>query len=90
MIQLRPKRPRLRLDPRVYRRLCHQVLERDGWRCQNCGRLVELEVHHIQPRSRLGDDAEQNLITLCVQCHQEIHKRNDRALIARRVAPVAG
>jgi len=75
VIQLRPKRPRLRLGPRAYRRLCHQVLKRDGWRCQNCGRLVELQVHHIRPRSGLGDDAKQNLITLCVECHQKIHKR---------------
>jgi len=81
VIQLRLKRPRLGLDPKAYRRLCHQVLERDGWRCQNCGRLVELQVHHIRPRSRLGDDAEQNLITLCARCHQKIHKKNDRVLL---------
>jgi hypothetical protein len=35
---------------------------------------VELEVH-IQSRSLLGDDAEENLITLCTQCHRQIHER---------------
>ncbi len=66
-------RPRLRLDADSYRRLCQQVLERDGWRCQCCGRPTDLQVHHIQPRGRLGADAEQNLITLCSRCHEDIH-----------------
>ncbi len=70
---LRPKRPRLRLDPEPYRRLHRQVLERDGC-CQRCGRLADLQVHHIHPRSRLGGDAEENLITLCARCHQEVQR----------------
>ena len=73
MTQLREKRPRLRLDPEAYHKLCLQVLERDGWRCQNCGRCRELEVHHIQSRSRLGNDREENLITLCAGCHRRLH-----------------
>ena len=64
---------RRRLDPESYRKLCRQVLERDGWRCQNCGRLTDLQVHHMNPRSLLGEDAEGNLITLCASCHQAIH-----------------
>jgi hypothetical protein len=67
------KRPRLKLDPEAYRELCYEVLKRDGWRCQSCGRTKCLQVHHIQPRGRLGDDAEDNLITLCVDCHQACH-----------------
>jgi len=50
-----------------------QCKERDGWRCQACGSLRGLEVHHIQRRSRLGDDVEANLITLCSDCHRAIH-----------------
>jgi 5-methylcytosine-specific restriction endonuclease McrA len=66
-------RPRLRLDPEAYRQLYREVLERDGWRCQWCGRMENLQVHHIQWRSRLGDDVEENLITLCCSCHGLIH-----------------
>ena len=51
-----------------------QVLQRDGWRCQNCGSLTNLQVHHLKFRSRLGDDAESNLITLCASCHRAIHQ----------------
>jgi 5-methylcytosine-specific restriction endonuclease McrA len=68
------KRARLTLDPEAYRELCRRVLVRDGWRCQSCGRMDNLEVHHIQWRSRLGDDAEENLITLCSTCHQSCHR----------------
>jgi 5-methylcytosine-specific restriction endonuclease McrA len=73
MNQLPPRRPRLKLSPTLYRKLWVEVLERDGWRCQSCGSLTDLQVHHIRSRSQLGDDAESNLITLCAQCHQMIH-----------------
>jgi len=65
----------LRLDPESYRRLCRKVLERDGWRCQLCGRIVELQVHHVKPRSRMGDDALQNLIAVCARCHDDLHRQ---------------
>jgi 5-methylcytosine-specific restriction endonuclease McrA len=62
---MRDRRPWLRLDPEAYRELCREVLERDGWRCQSCGRMEDLQVHHIKWRSRLGDDTAENLIALC-------------------------
>ena len=67
------KRPRIQLDPEAYRQLCQQVLRRDGWRCQKCGSRTNLQVHHIQLRSQLGDDLEENLITLCSSCHMHLH-----------------
>ncbi|MFY9728992.1 MAG: HNH endonuclease [Candidatus Acidiferrales bacterium] len=74
MANLRPRRPRLRLDPDSYRKLRAEVLQRDGWRCQTCGRPDHLQVHHIRPRGRLGDDTDENLITLCADCHSDIHR----------------
>jgi 5-methylcytosine-specific restriction endonuclease McrA len=73
MTPLRPKRPRLRLDPSLYRELSRKVMARDKWRCQSCGCSSNLQIHHINPRSSLGDDVEQNLITLCMACHEKIH-----------------
>ena len=67
------KRPPIRLDPEAYRILRQNVLERDGWRCQGCGARANLEVHHIQFRSRRGEDTEENLITLCFSCHSARH-----------------
>lgn len=40
------KGSRLRLAPELYENLRQQVLRRDGWRCQSCGALTNLEVHH--------------------------------------------
>src|SRR5207245_1683095 len=69
-----PKQPRLRLDPESYDGLREQVLRRDGWKCQNCGSMVNLEVHHQEFRSQGGDDSEENMITLCAACHSLIHR----------------
>ena len=68
-----PKQPRISLQGDCYIRLCREVLERDNWRCQNCGGASELQVHHIQFRSQMGGDREENLVTLCATCHRELH-----------------
>jgi 5-methylcytosine-specific restriction endonuclease McrA len=63
-----------RLDPTSYERLRQQVLWRDGWRCQSCGAMSNLEVHHKQFRSHAGHDSEENLITVCNSCHVKMHR----------------
>ena len=73
-----PRQPRLQLDRRTYRQLCQKILERDGWRCQYCGLPANLQVHHITSRGQEGDDREENLVTLCVNCHQDLHLRRLR------------
>ena len=70
----RRKGGRLRFGPVAYESLRQQVLRRDSWRCQYCGTISNLEVHHKQFRSHLGDDSELNLITLCTQCHAQVHR----------------
>jgi 5-methylcytosine-specific restriction endonuclease McrA len=57
-----------------YESLRQQILRRDGWRRQYCGTMSNLEVHHQQFRSHSGDDAEENLITVCVACHRSLHR----------------
>ena len=73
MSETRFKPPKGRLGPNSYRKLHRQILQRDGWRCQVCGNMQRLEVHHIKFRSYAGDDSEENLITLCVECHALMH-----------------
>jgi predicted HNH restriction endonuclease len=72
--RIRPKEPRLRLGPEQYNQLRKQVLQRDGWRCQICGSKQNLHVHHKQLRSQQGDDGDPNLITLCANCHEGLHR----------------
>ena len=76
MSKSRWKSPRVRLDTEAYRELQLQILRRDGWRCQLCGSMQNLQVHHLKFRSRSGDDVEQNLITLCAECHEHTHRSN--------------
>ena len=78
MTEIRPKQPRLPLDPDSYKQLWQQVLERDGWRCQVCGSRQNLHVHHKQLRSQQGEDEESNLITLCASCHGKLHHSSTR------------
>lgn len=50
------------------------ILHRDGYTCQCCGKKnCRLEVHHIRFKSDGGTDDEENLITLCKECHDGIH-----------------
>ena len=50
------------------------ALDRDEYTCQYCGKKNKrLEVHHIIYRSNGGSDDLDNLITLCEDCHKDIH-----------------
>ena len=51
------------------------ILIRDSWRCQVCGSMSRLEVHHQVFRSHGGEDSDENLIVLCHECHMGLHAR---------------
>jgi 5-methylcytosine-specific restriction endonuclease McrA len=74
MNRVRPKVARLRFDSDAYESLRQEVLRRDGWRCQFCGTMSTLEIHHQQFRSQSGDDSDLNLMTVCSSCHAEVHR----------------
>src|SRR3990172_6638622 len=49
------------------------VFKRDGFQCQYCGSTppsVVLEVDHIQPASKGGNNLTDNLITSCFDCNR--------------------
>ena len=73
-MKILPKRPRQRLDPKLYGQRRQQVMKRDGWQCQICGSRQDLQVHHKQLRSQQGSDDDSNLITLCAGCHEALHR----------------
>jgi len=51
------------------------VLNRDNYQCQKCKKKkVPFNVHHIIYRSKGGTDVPSNLITLCKECHADLHE----------------
>jgi hypothetical protein len=63
---MRGERPR----PKHRRR----ILDRDNWQCRLCCRGdadgVELQIHHIRKASNGGPTVDENLLTLCRECHE--------------------
>lgn len=53
---------------RRWEQLRIMVLHRDAYTCQRCGREGN-EVDHIRPKRAGGQDAMDNLQTLCKPCH---------------------
>jgi 5-methylcytosine-specific restriction endonuclease McrA len=54
------------------------VLERDTWTCQKCEETeVELHCHHITGvvQNPIESADVDNCITLCKECHKEVHKQ---------------
>lgn len=62
-----------------------RVYRRDDYQCQNCGveggagANAELHAHHIVPKASGGSHNEDNLVTLCKDCHNAIHHNNKTA-----------
>ena len=50
------------------------LLERDDYRCQECGSRRNPECHHIVPVSEGGSHALSNGLVLCRSCHIEHHR----------------
>ena len=70
-----------RLQPARWRAVRRQVLDRDGWRCQVCGKAGRLEVDHVVPMHKDPDQDPYdpaNLQTLCRGCHIVKTRRENR------------
>ena len=57
------------------------VFERDNGQCILCGAPGLPEAHFI-PRSKGGLGIEQNIVTLCRECHRRFDQSDDRKFIA--------
>lgn len=53
--------------------------------CCICWKSKEVQIHHIVPKELGGDDSEDNLIVICLNCHSEAHTRKD---MARNLSPL--
>ena len=64
----------LEIPPRVKK----AVYERDDGACIWCARQGQPNAHYI-PRSRGGLGIEENILTLCWECHLKYDQSSDRA-----------
>ena len=69
-------------DRNIPDRVKREVLRRDSYQCQKCewshkewnrSDPRHLELHHIKPHVEGGENIEENLLTVCSVCHDEIH-----------------
>ena len=58
-----------------WERIRRAVLDRDGWRCTECGKAGRLEVHHLVALRDGGNNDLANLAPVCIACHKAIHRR---------------
>lgn len=59
-------------------RVKNAVYERDNEACVWCGRSGQPNAHYI-PRSKGGLGIEENILTLCWECHLKYDQSSDRA-----------
>jgi HNH endonuclease len=83
-----PAEETMKLSSEEYNLLRKKVLDQDAWRCQTCGSLNDLHVHHLVQRSKLGDDVMDNLIALCASCHKMQHRFH--STVSRRLLSEPG
>jgi 5-methylcytosine-specific restriction endonuclease McrA len=49
------------------------MYRRDNWHCRCCNNSWSLTPHHIVFQSSGGSDDLDNLVTLCLKCHDDVH-----------------
>jgi CRISPR/Cas system Type II protein with McrA/HNH and RuvC-like nuclease domain len=57
----------------ISKKLRFEIFKRDGFQCAYCGQsppIVVLEVDHIEPKSKGGQDHINNYITACFDCNR--------------------
>lgn len=54
---------------RAWSRTREDVLERDDYRCYDCGQDGCTQVDHIVPKALDGTDDPENLAAMCDRCH---------------------
>lgn len=62
-----------------------EVLRRDQYQCTHCNWSHDLwnpsdarhlELHHVKPHSKGGENIKENLTTLCTICHDKVHSKD--------------
>ena len=66
------------VDRKRWRKVRLTILDRDGYRCQLCGKAGKMEVDHSTPLEHGGDAySPENLRCLCRGCHIEVTRQQE-------------
>lgn len=65
-----------------------QILERDGYKCTQCGSTTNLQVHHKYyiAGSKPWEVPQKCLTTLCDICHKGVHDTTKIKVIEKKIA----
>ncbi len=63
------------------------LIVQTGRRCCICHRLHDVQLHHIIPSGEGGSDNIDNAISLCPNCHNEVHIGSTPGRVTRRYTP---
>jgi 5-methylcytosine-specific restriction endonuclease McrA len=58
-----------------WKQLSERIRRRDHYTCRDCGATSRLQVHHLCYRPNLEDALDSDLVTLCRDCHEKIHRK---------------
>lgn len=62
------------LQTEHWKKTSYECKKRAGFKCKKCKSTENLHAHHLSYENR-GDDFEKfDLICLCKECHEKIHK----------------
>ena len=56
----------------LWRSRAAEAICKAGYRCQQCGSIARLQVHH-NAYNRLGAELDSDLGVLCDSCHKKLH-----------------
>jgi phage terminase large subunit GpA-like protein len=59
----------------LWRIRCSEYKLKINNRCEHCGNMTFLQLHHIR-YTNLGKEKDEDLIALCEKCHKKIHNIN--------------
>lgn len=60
----------------VWLKIRSRRLRIDDYKCQRCGSGINLSVHHLVYPDVWGEERIEDLVTLCANCHSEVHSED--------------
>ena len=52
----------------------HIIVRKRGYKCELCGHIRNIQLHHKNYDHKLGYEREEDLILLCDRCHKVSHQ----------------